>query len=111
MDPKILADVLTTFLAPAMPYLITGGGELVKEAGETLAEKAPEWIKRLWTRLRPKVEEKPAAAEAVQLIVHAGSLARAMMRHRWGHRLAGVREGVDLAKTAGFPVEILTSAE
>jgi pimeloyl-ACP methyl ester carboxylesterase len=28
-----------------------------------------------------------------------GSLARAMMRARWGHRLVGVHEGVDLAKT------------
>jgi uncharacterized protein len=30
---------------------------------------------------------------------HVGSLARLMMRHRWGHRLVGVHEGVDLAKT------------
>jgi uncharacterized protein len=30
---------------------------------------------------------------------HVGSLARAMMRQRWGHRLVGVHEGVDLAKT------------
>ncbi|WP_345205168.1 alpha/beta hydrolase family protein [Fodinibacter luteus] len=30
---------------------------------------------------------------------HVGSLARVMMRQRWGHRLVGVREGVDLAKT------------
>ncbi|MBM6403956.1 alpha/beta hydrolase [Phycicoccus sp. CSK15P-2] len=28
-----------------------------------------------------------------------GSLARAMMRQRWGHRLVGVHEGVDLALT------------
>ena len=30
---------------------------------------------------------------------HVGSLARSMMNRRWGHRLVGVREGVDLAKT------------
>ena len=30
---------------------------------------------------------------------HVGSLARVMMRQRWGHRLVGVHEGVDLAKT------------
>lgn len=71
MDPKILADALTTFLTPAMPYLVSGGGELVKEAGETLSEKAPEWIKGLWAKLRPKVEEKPAAAEAVQDVAKA----------------------------------------
>jgi hypothetical protein len=71
MDPKILADALTTYLAPAMPYLVSGGGELVKEAGKTLGEKGPEWIKDLWAKLRPKVEEKPAAAEAVQDVAKA----------------------------------------
>ena len=30
---------------------------------------------------------------------HVGSLARVMMRQRWGHRLVGVHESVDLAKT------------
>ncbi len=30
---------------------------------------------------------------------HVGSLARAMMNRRWGHRLVGVHEGVDLALT------------
>ncbi len=30
---------------------------------------------------------------------HVGSLARLMMRQRWGHRFLGVHEGVDLART------------
>ena len=30
---------------------------------------------------------------------HVGSLARTMMRQRWGHRLVGVHESVDLAQT------------
>jgi pimeloyl-ACP methyl ester carboxylesterase len=34
-----------------------------------------------------------------RLPTHVGSLARAMMARRWGHRLVGVRESVDLAKT------------
>ena len=38
-------------------------------------------------------------ARAHRLPRHVGSLARAMMRQRWGHRLVGVHEGVDLAKT------------
>jgi len=71
MDPKLLADALTTVLAPVMPYLVSGGGELVKEAGKALGEKGPEWIKGLWAKLRPKVEEKPAAAEAVQDVAKA----------------------------------------
>lgn len=71
MDLKILADTLTAVLAPAMPYLVSGGGELVKEAGKTLSEKAPEWIKELWAKLRPKVDEKPSATEAVQDVAKA----------------------------------------
>lgn len=71
MDLKILADALTTFLAPAMPYLVSGGTELVKEAGEAVKEGGLEVAKKLWARLRPKVEEKPAAAEAVQEVAKA----------------------------------------
>jgi hypothetical protein len=36
MDPKLLADVVTIFLAPAMPYLVTGGKEVVRTAGKKL---------------------------------------------------------------------------
>jgi uncharacterized protein len=38
-------------------------------------------------------------AKAHRVPSHVGSLARVMMRQRWGHRLVGVHEGVDLAKT------------
>jgi hypothetical protein len=48
-----------------------------------------------------------------------GSLARSMMRRRWGHRLVGVHEGVDLALTdwvrradeLHHPVTIIHSAD
>jgi hypothetical protein len=71
MDLKLLADALTTFLAPAMPYLVSGGGELVEEAGKKLGEEGVDLLKKLWAKLRPKVEEKPAAAEAVQDVARA----------------------------------------
>jgi hypothetical protein len=71
MDIKILADALTTTLAPALPYLVSGGTELVKKAGETLKEEGLELAKKLWARLRPKVEEKPAAIEAAQDVAKA----------------------------------------
>ncbi|HSS77674.1 MAG TPA: hypothetical protein VLV54_13135 [Thermoanaerobaculia bacterium] len=64
MDLKLLADTLTAFLAPALPYLVSGGKGLIQEAGKKLGEDAPELLKTLWTKLRPKVEEKPAADEA-----------------------------------------------
>ncbi|HVR99581.1 MAG TPA: hypothetical protein VMW27_23355 [Thermoanaerobaculia bacterium] len=66
MDTKLLADALITFLGPAMPYLMSGGKELVEEAGKTMSEEAVGILKQLWSKLRPKVEARPAAAEAVQ---------------------------------------------
>lgn len=71
MDLKLLADTLTTFLAPALPALVSGGGELVKEAGEKLGKDGPEMLKTLWVKLRPKVEEKPSADEAVHDVAKA----------------------------------------
>jgi hypothetical protein len=71
MDLKLLADSLTTFLAPALPYLVSGGEGLIQEAGKKLGEGGPEILKSLWAKLRPKVEEKPAAAEAAQDVAKA----------------------------------------
>jgi Flp pilus assembly protein TadD len=71
MDLKLLADTLTTFMAPALPALASGGEELIKEAGKKLGKEGPGILKTLWAKLRPKVEVKPAAAEAVQDVVKA----------------------------------------
>jgi hypothetical protein len=67
----MLAETVTQWLAPAMPFLVSGGGDLIKEAGKALGENAPEILKSLWAKLRPKVEEKPAAAEAVEDVAKA----------------------------------------
>jgi hypothetical protein len=50
---------------------VSGGGELVKEAGEKLGKDGPEMLKALWAKLRPRVEEKPAAVEAAQDVAKA----------------------------------------
>jgi len=71
MDLKLLADTLTTFLAPTLPALVSGGEELIKEAGKKLGKEGPEMLKALWAKLRLKVEEKLAAAEAVQDVAKA----------------------------------------
>ncbi len=68
MDAKLLADALVTTLAPALPFLVSGGKELVEEAGKALNV---ELVKKLWGKLRPRVEEKPAAAEAAQEVARA----------------------------------------
>jgi hypothetical protein len=68
MDAKLLADALVTTLAPALPFLVSGGKELVEEAGKALNV---ELVKKLWGKLRPRVEEKPVAAEAAQEVARA----------------------------------------
>jgi hypothetical protein len=50
---------------------VAGGEGLVKGAGRKLGEEGLDPLKSLWGKLRPKVEEKPAAAEAVQDLARA----------------------------------------
>ena len=65
MDPQALAQVLTSVLAPVLPYLLKAGEKAAEEAGKRIAADTWEQAKALWARLRPKVEAKPAAQEAV----------------------------------------------
>ncbi len=55
---------LTSFLAPFLPYLLRAGKTFGDEAAQALGEGAWTHAKRLWERLRPGVEAKPAAREA-----------------------------------------------
>jgi len=75
MDITALAQGLVAFLAPFLPYLLKTGKEAGKEAakkiGEQFSEDAWERAKALWGKLRPKVEVKPAAQEAVQDVATA----------------------------------------
>lgn len=57
---------LTAFLAPFLPYLLKAGEKAAEEAGKKLGEAAWGRAKALWGKLRPKVESRPAAREAVQ---------------------------------------------
>jgi hypothetical protein len=55
---------LTAFLAPFLPYLLRAGKTFGDEAAQALGEGAWTHAKRLWERLRPSVEGKPAASQA-----------------------------------------------
>lgn len=66
MDPMILAGDLVDFLSPFFPYLVKVGEKAAEEAGKKLGVSAWERAKTLWSKLRPKVEAKIAAREAVQ---------------------------------------------
>jgi len=66
MDLTALAQNIVAFLAPFLPYLIKGAEETVQEIGKQFGGDTWQQAKALWGRLRPKVEAKPAAQEAVQ---------------------------------------------
>ncbi|MEN8167000.1 MAG: hypothetical protein ABFR65_05910 [Pseudomonadota bacterium] len=57
--------VLTTLIAPALPYLVKGGEKLAEMTAEKIGGAAPELIKRIWERLRGAVDKSPAAKEIV----------------------------------------------
>ena len=66
MDIGALASSLTTALVPLLPYLLKAGEKAAEETGKTIGGHSLEWAKSLWTKLKPKVEAKPAALEAAQ---------------------------------------------
>ena len=71
MDVTTLAKDLVVFLTPLLPYLLKAGEKAAEEAGKKLGGDAWDRAKGLWAKLRPKVEAKPAAQEAVQDAVAA----------------------------------------
>lgn len=66
MDIAQLAKELASFLAPILPYLVKGSEMAVEEASKKFGSDAWNGAKALWSKLRPKVESKPAALEAAQ---------------------------------------------
>ena len=62
-----LAQKLTVFLAPLLPKLldqtIIGAG---RETGKKALDQSLAWGRRLWEKLRPKIDGAPAAVEAAQ---------------------------------------------
>ena len=60
--------LLTTFLAPFVPYLVKGAETLAAEAGRKFGEDALDNAKTLWRKLRPRVEEDPAARAAAEKV-------------------------------------------
>ena len=66
MDIALLAASLTTALSPLLPYLLKAGEKVADETSKAVADQTLEWGKSIWSKLRPKVEAKPAALEVVQ---------------------------------------------
>jgi hypothetical protein len=66
MDPFSLAATLTGFLAPLLPYLLKGGEKAAAEVGKKFGGAVWDRATALWARLRPRLESKPEAKEAIQ---------------------------------------------
>jgi formylglycine-generating enzyme required for sulfatase activity/energy-coupling factor transporter ATP-binding protein EcfA2 len=66
MDIPQLAAEVAKFLAPFLPYLILGTEAAAKEAGKRFGGAMWDKAVELWGKLKPRVEEKPAAQEAVE---------------------------------------------
>jgi hypothetical protein len=62
MDPA----TLTAFLAPMLAALLRPGEALAERAAGDVGDSLWAHAGRLWARLRPAVEAKPAAEEAVR---------------------------------------------
>lgn len=57
---------LASFLAPLLPYVVQAGQKVAGKAADVIGEEAANYAERLWERLKPGVEAKPAAKEAVE---------------------------------------------
>lgn len=66
MDIGSLAISLTNALIPLLHYLFQSGEKTAEETGKEVTDQSLEWEKSLWSRLKPKVEAKPAALEAAK---------------------------------------------
>ena len=68
MDIALLVKVL----APALPLLMGLGQKAIEKGAEKLGEKGAEsLVAKIWHRLQPKVEAKPAAIEAAADVANA----------------------------------------
>ena len=64
MDIQLLADTLTIFLRPALPFLLKAGEKASEEAGKKLGTGVWDQAKQIWGKLRPAVDCEPMAKGA-----------------------------------------------
>lgn len=72
IDFMELAVLLTTFLSPFLPHLLKFSEPVAEEAGKKLGAKLGdgswETAKKAWSKISPKVEEKPLAKGAASAL-------------------------------------------
>jgi len=66
VDHLTIANEVTGFLTPFVPYLLEAGKYAAGAAAKKFGEAAWNGATALWQKLRPKVDEKPALREALE---------------------------------------------
>lgn len=61
---RCMETAIAAFLAPVMKFLVDATGEAAEKAVEKVGSEAWKYATAIWEKLRPKVDEKPAAKEA-----------------------------------------------
>lgn len=65
MDAVVpLAGQIVQVLTPFLPYLLKGGEDIGAAVAKTGEGQAIDLASKLWSRLNPKVQSRPAASEA-----------------------------------------------
>ncbi len=70
MELSILVTTVVAFLAPFLPYVTKAGEKAAEEAGKKFGAAAWNQAKALWGKLWPKVEDRPAAQDAVENVAN-----------------------------------------
>jgi hypothetical protein len=83
MDFGLLAAGAVTLLVPFLKGLLSSGEDVAEELGEEAGRKGWSFARKLWGRLRGKVEERPAAREAVEDVAARPDDQRARVALEW----------------------------
>ena len=62
---------VTTLLSSCLPSLLKMGDKAVESIGSKIGADAWETAKKIWDKLRPKVEEKKSVLSAVEAVVES----------------------------------------
>jgi predicted NACHT family NTPase len=81
VDIGLIAEALAATLAPTLPYLVKAGSKAVEaaagEVGKAAVKSVPGKVKEIWGKIGPRIDARPAAAEAVEDLAKRPDDARA----------------------------------
>jgi hypothetical protein len=66
MDIALLANSLTVFISPFLPYLVKMGEKAAEDVGSRFTAGAWDKAKTVWGKLQPKVVAKPILQVAIE---------------------------------------------